>query len=145
MTIDPAVLETSLAEHLHALGVGHYQPAGAYPPDLMVPAITVGKLPQSIPSAIAITYYLTESNPDLVLTTPLHMVQLLFREPDRRTVIDREHTLRRVLHTMLPGSWPGGITPLSVAFSHAAPADPDEGHQAWTKAANYAIRLNPGE
>lgn len=84
--IDPGALETSLAQHLHDVGVGHYQPTGVYPPDLMVPAITVGKLPQSIPSAIAITYYLTESNPDLVLTTPLHMVQLMVRE-DRKSVV----------------------------------------------------------
>lgn len=145
-TVEPAALLDSLALRLHQIGFAHYQSSGAYPTALTVPVVTFSKLPQNIVSAVSLAHYLTDPDPMTVEHNPLHYVQLTFREPgpDPRPVIRRERAAFRALHSMLPATWPGGVSPLAVTFSSAAPADPDEDGN-WTKAANYAIRLNPGE
>lgn len=145
MKVDPHHLQIALAEHLHAEGFAHYSPS-AYPEDLEIPVVTFGKLPQNIIRAVSINHYLTDPDVWTVEHNPLHFVQLRFREPglDPLPVLERERAAFRLLHTMLPGTWPGGVSPLSVTFSSAAPADPDDDGN-WTKAANYRIRLNPGE
>lgn len=144
MSVDPADLVVALARHLHSAGLGHYAP-GAVPASLSVPFLTIGRLPQAPVSATAITHYMTVPDPETVTSTPLHLVQLFSREADMLSVLRRERALIAFLHSILPGTWPGGIAPLSVTLSSAAPASPEEGHRAWTKAANFAIRLNPGD
>ncbi|QNJ56240.1 tail terminator [Gordonia phage Ohgeesy] len=146
MSVDPADLVSSLAQRLDDLEFGFYRPSGPYPTDLDRPAVTLGKLPQNITSAVAINHYLTDPDVFTVEHNPLHLVQLVFREPgpDPRPVLRSERRAFRLLHTLTSGSWPGGVSPLSVTFSHAAPADPDDDGN-WTKAANYHIRLNPGD
>lgn len=145
MTTDPDVLLDSLAQHLDDLEFGMYRPTGAYPKDPDRPVITLGKLPQSIASAVALNIYWTDPDIFTVKGQPLYLVQLLFREPgpDVRPVLRAERKAFRLLHTTTSGSWPGGVSPLSVTFQHAAPADPEDGN--WIKAANYHIRLNPGD
>lgn len=145
MSVDPADLVSSLARHLHNAGLGHYAPDTIAPASLPIPLLAVGRLPQAPVSATAISHYMTVPDSETVTSTPLHLVQLLSREPDHLSVLRRERALIAFLHSMLPGAWPGGIAPLSVTLSSAAPASPDEGFRAWTKAANFAIRLNPGD
>lgn len=144
MTVEPADLLLALAQHLDDLGFARWSPTGAYPKNLTKPVVTIGKLPQDIVSAVALHYYDTDPDPFTVVENPLHAVQLEFRDPGPSPipVIRHESTVRGLLH-MTSGTWPGGVTPLSVVFSYAAPADPDNGN--WTKAANYEIRLNPGD
>lgn len=144
MSVAPADLLLCLAQRLDDLGFALWSPSGAYPAAPDKPVITIGKLPQDIVSAISLNHYFTDPEPELVTSTPLHFVQLEFREPGPSPllVIERERAALKLLHTMLPGNWPGGMSPLSVTFSSAAPADPENG--SWTKTANYSIRLNPG-
>lgn len=141
MSVEPEALLLSLAQHLDDRGFAHYTAEGAYPEILTRPVVTFGKLPQDITSAISLNHYFTDPDRMTVEHNPLHFVQLRFREPDLLALLDRERAAFRLLHSMLPGRWPGGVSPLSVTFTSAAPADPADG--SWVKAANYAIRLNP--
>ncbi|MGC5249496.1 hypothetical protein ACPXB3_21530 [Gordonia sp. DT219] len=143
MSVDPASLLRSLAQRLDDLGFAMWEESGAYPKSPGRPVVTVGKLPQNIVSAIALNHYFTDPDVDTVADNPLHYVQLRFREPGPTplTVIDREQETFRLLQSTASGVWPGGVSPDTVTLSSAAPADPEDG--AWTKTANYAIRLNP--
>ncbi|WLP90256.1 hypothetical protein [Gordonia sp. NB41Y] len=143
MTVSPTALLRSLAQRLHNAGLALWDPTGAYPRNPSRPVITIGKLPQNIVSAVALNHYFTD--PEIGLEgQPLHLVQLLFREPGPTptAVVDRERTANKVLHTTSSGIWPGGVSPLSVTFASAAPAESED--DAWLVAANYEIRLNPG-
>lgn len=144
MSVEPADLLEALAQHLDDEGFAMYTASGAYPADPGLPVVTFGKLPPNITSAVALNHYWTDPDWMTVEHNPLHHVQLTFREPgpDPLPVLQRERDAFRLLHSILPGRWPGGVSPLSVTFRSAAPADPVEG--SWVKAANYAIRLNPG-
>ena len=147
MSVDAVSLIDSLGRRLHDLGLAHYLGAAVpIPAGIVVPAVALMGLPKSHISAISITPYYEESDPNTWSSTPMHAVQLLFREPgaDPRPVLNRERAVRRALCSMLPGVWPGGVAPLSVSFSSAAPADRDD-DGCWTRSADYYIRLNPGD
>lgn len=141
MTTSPTALLRSLAQRLDDMGFGLYNPTGAYPKNPTLPVVTIGKLPQNIMSAVALNHYFTDPDVDTVSDNPLHYVQLRFREADLLDVMDREQEAFALLQSTASGVWPGGVSPDTVTLSSAAPADLEDG--AWTKTANYAIRLNP--
>lgn len=142
MSISAADLLDSLAQRLDDLGLATWSPTGAYPRDGVLPVVTLGKMPQGIVSAVSLNCYFTDPDVETVEDNPLHLVQLESRGPTLRSVLDFETALIRDLHTTTSGTWPGGVSPDTVTFSSAAPAEPDD-DGSWTKAANFAIRLNP--
>lgn len=141
MSTSPTALLRSLAQRLDDVGFGLYSPTGAYPKTPTLPVVTIGKLPQNIMSAVALNHYFTDPDVDTVSDNPLHYVQLRFREAELLEVMDREQEAFALLQSTASGVWPGGVSPDTVTLSSAAPADLEDG--AWTKTANYAIRLNP--
>lgn len=144
MSVEPSDLLRSLAQRLDNLGLALWNESGAYPNAPALPVVTVGKLAQNHVSAIALNVYYTDADVSTVEDNPLHLVQLMFREPGPGPipVMDRERLVFRALHTTTSGLWPGGVAPDTVLLQSAAPADPED-DGAWTKSANYAIRLNP--
>jgi hypothetical protein len=141
----PELVEKSIAQYLHNLGLAVY--ADAYPTSPTKPTVWFGILPSKPDLAVAINHYNRDPDPDTTEGNPLVMVQLLWRAPgSQKHPVERlAHAAFEVLHNpRTPVNLPGGLRALSVVRQSSAPPAQDS-NVRWTKAENYYIRLTPGE
>lgn len=89
-------LLVGLAQHLHAAGVGVYNPSAVYNPATTV--ITMKNLPSTVPRAIMLTAYGPSDHPTINLTQ--YRVQVWFRgnPNDSLDVDDLGDSVFNVLH-----------------------------------------------
>lgn len=133
----------ALARQLADLGLVRYSPGGVYSSSGL-PAVVVGRLPDSPDAAVAINRYLTDERSS-DRGNPQHYVQLRWRLPgaDPRPVADLADEAASRLHTETPAVWPGGVRLLWCMRHIAAPIELDDTRTRWERADSYRIQLTP--
>lgn len=148
MTVRLSRVLGSLAQHMHELGIAHYEPDPAvpYPPNLTAPAVTIGDFPQSPVAAVAIISYGRDPDIFTTATHPLLRLQLAWRtdSEDPLDAMDLAEAGFEKLHTLTPGRWPGGVHPLWMVRTITNKPERDE-NDRWIQADSYDLQLNPGE
>ncbi|GAA3963069.1 minor capsid protein [Gordonia caeni] len=140
----PAVndLLDSCARHLDERGVATYSLSGVYSAPT-APAVFFGQLYDQPDRAVAINHYLTVPDPITHLGNPSMRFQLRWRgDKNPTTVHQLADAAFGVLHTLTPGSWPGGLRFLWVQRLIVAPIEPDASGR-WERCDSYEIQLNP--
>lgn len=132
----------SLAQHLHDLGVATFAPDGVYPATVTAPAVYFAQLYKAPDPAVAIAHYY--SDPDVMLGgSPRMRFQLRWRGDRTPQTVNRyADRAYAALHTLTPGSWPGGVRIQWCVRQIVAPLEPDENGR-WERADSYEIQLNP--
>ncbi|MGB3707600.1 minor capsid protein [Gordonia sp. (in: high G+C Gram-positive bacteria)] len=133
----------SLSQHLHDLGVATFTPDSVYPSTVTAPAVYVGHLYPSPDTAVSINHYFTDSDIATQRSSPRMRFQLRWRgDQNPRTVHKLADDAYALLHTLTPGSWPGGVRILWCVRQIVAPIEADETGR-WERADSYEIQLNP--
>lgn len=133
----------ALARHLHDAGAAIYNPDATYPATTTAPAVFFGQLYDAPGLAVAVNHYYSHPDPMIQQGSPRMRFQLRWRgDRDPRTVHRIADAAYDVLHTLTPGSWPGGVRTLWCVRQIVAPIEPDENGR-WERADSYEIQLNP--
>ncbi|WP_353107862.1 minor capsid protein [Gordonia sp. (in: high G+C Gram-positive bacteria)] len=137
-----AQVSDAIAARLHERGVATFTPDGVYPATVTQPAVYLGELFASPDPAVAINHYYTDGDPMLV-SNPLMRFELMWRgDRDPKTVHRLADAGHDVLHTLTPGSWPGGVRLLWCVRQIVTPIETDESGR-WMRGDSYEIQLNP--
>ncbi|AEV51981.1 phage tail terminator protein [Prescottella equi] len=138
-------LEAALAQRLHDMGLADYQPTGAYPTNLTVPAVFFGSMPDKPNGAVLINVYNDDRERDP--HTPIYLVQLRFRSISG-TRRDTERmanwtfsALDDRVNERSNSQW-GAIRVLHCHRHLRAPAEPDMNGR-WSRPDSYTIMTNP--
>jgi hypothetical protein len=134
-------LLSGLAQHLAASGVGVWHPNGIYAPAEV--AITIGGLPSSPDTAIALAVYGVGPSGDDPTEPDSHVLaQARIRAgQDPRVVDDLADLVFDALHGLSDVVLPDGVLLLQALRTVVAPLGVD-GSGRWERADSYSIRVH---
>lgn len=142
--IPASIVCEGFARWLDEQGIAVYHPDGLYPTDTVLPAVTIGDLPDTPNAALGLTVY--DENTDRGgRGTPDIYIQAKFRLPglDPRPVDKAADQLADLLHDQTHITFPGGVRVLHAYRQVRGLAWKDDSGKRRERPDSYRLTLNP--